>query len=148
MNTSLDSLHPIFIPSEVGFFPLSEGYIALLFLIASFFMSFIAFRVVAFRKNRFKREAIKELKQKSKTLQVRDAFELLKRVALSCDTRENVASLSGVEFLKYFSLETYEVVQKAHNSVYDKSIALSEDEKKEFYKLTVASIKRVEYVRD
>ncbi|MEA1919564.1 MAG: DUF4381 domain-containing protein [Campylobacterota bacterium] len=148
MKSSLDSLHPIYIPPEVGFFPLSEGCIALLFFITSIFVSFMAFRVVAFRKNRFKREAIKELKQKRKKFQERDVFELLKRVALSCDTREKVASLSGEEFLKYFSLETNAVIQKAHNSVYDKNIVLSEDERNELYKLTLASIQRVEYVRD
>ncbi len=148
MKESLDSLHPIFVPPEVGFFPLSDGYLAFGIFLASLFVSFSAFRVLAFRKNRFKREALRELRRKREILKPRDVFELLKRVALSCDKRENVASLSGLAFLKYFSLEEESVVLKAHSSVYDSKITLSDEERKALYKLTVASIKRVEYVRD
>ena len=147
MNSSLDALHPIVIPAEIGFFPLSDGYIALAVFIASLFVSLMAFRVVAFRKNRFKREAIRELKSKRKTLHAREVFELLKRVAISCDKRENVASLSGVAFLEYFSLEEQDVFLKAQDSIYDVRIVLSEAQIKELYRLTLNAIKGVEYVR-
>ena len=148
MKGPLDALHPIYVPPEVGFFPLTDGYLALGVFFASVLVSFVAFRVLAFRKNRFKREALRELKAKRETLQPRDVFELLKRVALSCDERENVASLSGLSFLKYFSLEKQSIALKAHSSVYDSKIILSDKEKEEFYRLSVAAIKRVEYVRD
>ena len=148
MNASLDALHPIFIPVEVGFFPLSDGYITLAIFVASLFVSLMAFRVVAFRKNRFKREAIRELKSKRKTLHAREVFELLKRVALSCDKRENVASLSGVAFLEYFSLQEQEVFVKAQDSIYDERVVLSDSEIKELYHLSLNAIRGVEYVRD
>jgi len=148
MSTSLDALHPIFVPHEVGFFPLSDGYLALGAFFASVFISLVAFRVLAFRKNRFKREALRELKLKRETLKPRDVFELLKRVALSCDRRENVASLSGLAFLNYFTLDKESIALKAHSSVYDSKITLSNEEQKALYKLVVASIKRMKYVRD
>ena len=148
MKTSLDALHPIYVPPEVGFFPLTDGYIALGVFFASLLVSFVAFRIRAFRKNRFKREALRELARKRETLQASDVFELLKRVALSCDYREKVASLSGAAFLKYFDLDKRSVVLKAHRSVYDVKITLSDEERKELYRLAVAAIKRAEYVRD
>jgi len=148
MKASLDALHPIYVPPEVGFFPLTEGYIVLGVFLLSVSISILAFSILAFRKNRFKREALRELKHKRETLQARDVFELLKRVALSCDKRENVASLSGLAFLKYFSLEEERVALKAHASVYDSKIILNDDEKKVLYTLAVGAIKRVAYVRD
>jgi len=148
MTTSLEALHPIYVPPEVGFFPLSDGYVALGVFLASVAVSVAAFRIQAFRKNRFKREALRELRRKRETLGASDAFELLKRVALSCDKRENVASLSGAAFLKYFALDKHPVARKAHRSVYDAKITLSDEERDALYQLVAAAIKRATYVGD
>jgi len=148
MKDSLDNLHPIYIPPDVGFFPLSDGYIAVLILLASVFISMAAFGIVAFRKNRFKREALRELKKMQKDFTPAALFLLLKRVALSADKRQNVAQLSSKALLEYFLLASEAVVLKAQQSVYDKNITLSEDEKNELYSLVKKAMKEVRYVRD
>lgn len=148
MTDSLDALHPIYIPNEVGFFPLSEGYVALLVFLVSVLISFIAFKVLSFRKDRFKREAIKELNKMRKTLQPLEVFELLKRASLSCDNRQYVASLSGKDFLGYLHLENEAIFLKAYDSIYDKNIVLSTQEKNSLYEISKKTIKRMDYVRD
>ena len=148
MNSSLDALHPIFIPEPVGFFPLTDGYLAILVFLVSIAITLLAFAVQAFRRNRFKREALRELKAMRETLSPAPLFELLKRVALSCDERARVASLSAPELLAYFHLKDEELFIKAYDSYYDETLTLDEEDKKSLYRLTRKAIKEVRYVRD
>ncbi len=147
MNTSLDALHPIYIPPEVGFFPLSEGYILLSISILSLLISYSALTIQNYLQNRFKREAKKELKSFKASLSAYKVFELLKRVALSCNKREDIASLSGDDLLKYFNINENELFIKASQSAYDKNIIFTKEEKSKLYDLTLQCINEVKYVR-
>ena len=100
-NTSLDKLHDIYIPPEVGFFPLTEGYIALLVFMCSLFVTFVYLLITRYRANRYKREAIKEL---SVLEDVSTIFSLVKRVLLTSKDRTKVASLSGAALVEMMAM--------------------------------------------
>ena len=125
-NTSLDNLHDIYIPPEVGFFPLTEGYIALLVFVGSLFVTFVYLLITRYRANRYKREAIKEL---SVLEDVSTIFSLVKRVLLTSKDRTKVASLSGAALVEMMAMpKQKEQLLKANNAIYNASLRLDDDE--------------------
>ena len=144
-NTSLDNLHDIYIPPEVGFFPLTEGYVALLVFMGSLFIMFVYLLIARYRANRYKREAMKELH----TLEdVSAIFSLVKRVLLTSRDRTEVASLSGSTLVESMGMpKQKEQLIKASNAIYDPSLALDDDEMIELKKIVNRWIKKQQGVR-
>jgi len=128
MSLSLDNLHNIYIPESVGFFPLTEGYIILIILTGSIFISLSYFLIVKYLRLAYKRQAIKELQTIKSSREIPVLFTLIKRILLSKETREDVASLSGVSLLSFIQLENEPLFVKANSSIYDSNIVLSDDE--------------------
>ena len=94
---SLDKLHDIVVPEAVAWWPLAPGwYVLLLALIIA--VSWTGIRLTQqWNKNRFRREALNELETISPT----DLPSLVKRVCLCIGQREQVASLSGEDWLHF-----------------------------------------------
>lgn len=128
MSLSLDNLHNIYIPESVGFFPLTEGYIILIILTGSIFISLSYFLIVKYLRLAYKRQAIKELQTIKSSREIPVLFTLIKRILLSKEKREDVASLSGVSLLSFIQLENEPLFVKANSSIYDSNIVLSNDE--------------------
>ena len=106
----LDGLVDIVVPEAVSLTPVTLGWklLAGVLILALFLAGMAAYR--RYRRNRYRREALAELKVlsaaaieagpgKVEALQALPA--LLRRVALSADDREAVASLSGGAWLDY-----------------------------------------------
>ena len=144
-NTSLDNLHDIYIPPEVGFFPLTEGYVALLVFIGSLFITFVYLLIARYRANRYKREAVKELH----TLEdVSAIFLLVKRVLLTSRDRTEVASLSGSALIESMGMfKQKEQLLKASNTIYDPSLTLDGYELVGLKKIVKRWIKKQQGVR-
>lgn len=99
---SLSRLHDIITPPPISWWPLAPGWgvvgIALLVLLLWLMWCYVTW----LRRNAYRREALRLLKAlpvHSSSLPQLD--ELLKRVALSAYPREQVASLSGIAWLKF-----------------------------------------------
>ncbi len=95
--TSLDHLHDIIVPDPVPWLPLAPGWYVLMFalLIAT---TWISIRLIQqWQKNRFRREALFELE----TISPSQLPALVKRVTLSIAPREQVACLSGDDWLEF-----------------------------------------------
>ncbi len=137
---SLDNLRDIYIPPELGFFPLSEGYFALLIFTTSILLTLIYLSVARYKANRYKREALKELKTLN---EVSGIFFLIKRVMLTSHPREVVASLSGSALVDVMQiLKHSELLLKANSSIYNPSLELDGDEQIQFKKIIKLWIKR------
>ena len=94
---SLDKLHDIVVPDAVGWWPLAPGwYVIFLGLIIAATWAALRF-IQNWNNNRFRREALLELE----TITPSDLPSLVKRVCLCLCQREQVASLSGEEWLRF-----------------------------------------------
>jgi len=106
----LDALVDIVVPEAVSFSPVTLGWklLAGVLILALFAAGMVAYR--RYRRNRYRREALAELKALSaavshagpgKVEALRAVPVLLRRVALTSDDRAAVASLSGDMWLEY-----------------------------------------------
>ncbi len=106
----LDALADIVVPEAVSFTPVTVGWklLAGLLILALFAAGVAEYR--RYCRNRYRREALAELKVLSKVVTqagagkieaLRTLPALLRRVALSADERATVASLSGAAWLDY-----------------------------------------------
>ncbi len=106
-STNLNNLVDIVMSEPVSIWPLAMGWWFMLALIAIWSTAWVTQCVQRWKQNRYRREAIKLLKQiestsknqKARTLVQLDA--LLKRVALAAYPRARVASLSGQSWIKF-----------------------------------------------
>ncbi len=95
--TSLDNLHDIVVPDPVSWWPLAPGwYVIILGLVIA--ATWISIRFIQqWQSNRFRREALRQLE----TIKPSELPALVKRVALCLWPREQVASLSGDDWLQF-----------------------------------------------
>lgn len=98
----LDQLKDIHLPAEVSPWPLSWTWWLMLLAI----VCLIAAAVFAYRsyqkRTRIKRQALKELMLlQQNSCDLTTLHQLLKRVALSCFPRQEVASLQGADWLLF-----------------------------------------------
>ena len=112
---SLDNLHDIMIAEPVSWFPPAPGWIILLSFIVVLLILFITYRLVLWWSNAYRRAAVKELNQLKVTtsnssndvvnhhLILCKAAEILKRTALVVSSRENVAGLTGNEWIDWLN---------------------------------------------
>jgi hypothetical protein len=95
---SLDRLHDIVEPAVVPWWPPGPGWF-IVFGLAGMLLAIAAWRLIRHHlRNRYRREALKELDGMN---QVADVATLVKRVALLAWPREQVASLTGPDWLAF-----------------------------------------------
>ena len=91
-SADLNKLHDIILPSDVSWWPLAPGWIALS-IIGILAASYYAYRILEKRKrNAYRREAIRQLATAETAAQI---AVILKRTALAIAPREEVAELQG-----------------------------------------------------
>ncbi len=98
----LEQLKDIHLPAEVSPWPLSWAWwlmlLAAVCLIAAGIFAYHSYQ----KRNRIKRQALKELMTlQQNSCDLTALHQLLKRVALSCFPRQEVASLQGADWLKF-----------------------------------------------
>ena len=112
-----DDMHDIVVSDPISWWPLAPGWYVLILVLA---MAVIWFGVTTFKqwkKNSYRREALRELRDISPT----ELPALIKRVALSAWSREEVATLSGDAWLQFLdrSGNTTEFTQGAGKLLLD-----------------------------
>ncbi len=106
---NLQNLHDIISPQPVAWLPPAPGWYALgfsLFLLCSWFA---VQKYLAWKRNHYRREALKELGELEKQLADRAQYqhilrqlpELVKRTAIAAYGRSRVASLTGNDWLVF-----------------------------------------------
>jgi hypothetical protein len=95
----LSKLHDFYQPPPPSWMPQTAGWYALLALFCIFAMWLLARVVTRWLSNRYRREALQQLQSAHAT----QFSALLKRTAMAVWPREDVASLSGEEWLKFLS---------------------------------------------
>lgn len=99
--TSLENLHGIVLPPEVGMFPLAPGWYVVLVLIALVIGQTVYKKAAQWKHNKYRREGLKELErlyiqvQQGEHELLRQLPVLLKSVALAAYPRQEVAQLYG-----------------------------------------------------
>lgn len=99
MKASLEQLHDFYQPPPPSWRPQTVGPYVSLSILAILLIAFAAFFWHRWRRNRYRREAIRELAHTD----VRHISELLKRTALSAWPRTQVAALTGTAWLTFLN---------------------------------------------
>ena len=146
-EASLDNLQDIIVPDAPGFFPLAPGWYVLLLILLTLLLHFSYRSFLAYRQNRYRREALAELPH---TVTVNALLSLAKRVALAAYGREKTATLSGSEWWTF--MESHSDVKIASNlretlekSLYDPAYKGNKETEKEvaaFVKIWIETHKR------
>lgn len=98
---SLDRLHNIAVPPPVSWWPPAPGWYAVAAL-ALVLVSVLVWQLVAWRiRTRYRRAALAELDTLGGNAPVAAVAELVKRTALAAFPREQVASLTGDDWLRF-----------------------------------------------
>ena len=130
MQGNLGNLHDIYIPALIGF-EWTEGYV----LVAIFLLSLLITGLYLFGSyllaTRFRRTALKELKNLKKSEDISGTFELVKRVLLTTNKREVVAALSGEELVAF--MEGEPVVLHLNKTLFQPNAQVSEQERRLFF---------------
>jgi hypothetical protein len=97
---SLQNLNDIVAPPPVSWWPPAPGwYLLAVLLLAA--LAYLGWRWwLSWQRNRYRRAALNELRSIGEQ-RLRDLPALLKRTALACWPREQVAALSGVEWHRF-----------------------------------------------
>jgi len=95
----LSKLHDFYQPPPPSWMPQTAGWYALLVLLCVFAIWLVARAVARWMSNRYRREALRHLQNADAT----QFSALLKCTAMTVWPREDVASLSGQEWLKFLS---------------------------------------------
>lgn len=108
---SLQNLNDIVMPANIGWWPLATGWYFLLGLLLLVFAWSVYRLLQHWLKNRYRREALHELQLLENSIQnstqrdagLRQIPVLLKRTALSAYPREQVASLTGKDWISFLN---------------------------------------------
>ncbi len=107
--TSLQNLHDIAIPAPIPWVPPAPGWYALGFCVLLLLTWFSIKKYLAWQRDRYRREALVTLAQIEKGLTDSAQYqqllpqlpELVKRTAIAAYKRDQVASLSGTDWLAF-----------------------------------------------
>ncbi|WP_417739442.1 DUF4381 domain-containing protein [Rosistilla oblonga] len=98
--TSLDRLHDIVVPPEVPWWPPAPGWYAVMILVAAGVLA-IAYRAWRhWQANRYRRAALQELQSADSAAAI---SEILRRTALTIQTRGEIADLVGDRWATWLS---------------------------------------------
>jgi hypothetical protein len=95
----LSKLHDFYQPPPPSWMPQTAGWYAILALFGVFAIWLFARAIARWMSNRYRREALQQLQNAHAS----QFSALLKRTAMAAWPREDVASLSGEEWLKFLS---------------------------------------------
>lgn len=106
---SLGRLHDIVTPPPVPWWPLAPGWYWIMALVASVMVALLIQDVIHWQRNRYRREALAELKRRQDMLDqpnqrvaaLAALGELLKRTALTVWPRMDVAALNGPQWFAF-----------------------------------------------
>lgn len=145
MNNSLENLHDIYIPASLGF-QWTLGYSLISLFVISVLISSLYFYFSYLLATRFKRTALKELLVLKNKSDIPGIFDLIKRVLLTTNKREEVASLSGENLVSFIKVD--EIALRANHSIYNTEVSLTEQELNSFYVSVYKWIKKQEAIYD
>ena len=96
-EASLDNFHDIIVPDAIGYFPPAPGWYVLGLLALALLFHFAIQTYAKYKKNLYRREALKELESFSEQSQEETVLllSLAKRVAIVAYGRERIAKLSA-----------------------------------------------------
>lgn len=138
IETNEIALAPPIEPESIHMSFNEPGWIALYLLLIILFLVFSYFFWKRYQKNKYKRIAIKSLKDLSieddrSTLR---AMEILKSTAMKSFGREELAALTGIHFLEFLNDKCAcfqpQTVQKISKVFYQKTIVLNQKDKQQF----------------
>ena len=135
MQGSLNDLHDIYVPQAIGF-EWTEGYVLVAIFLLSLLITGLYLFVSYLFATRFKRTALRELTALQKSKDIAGTFELVKRVLLTTNQREDVASLSADTLVGF--MDTEPIVLQLNNTIFKPNAKVSEQE----YHLFFSSIKK------
>ena len=106
---SLENLHDIIAPLPVAWLPPAPGWYALVLSLLLLFSWFSVYKYLAWKRNKYRREALieldkfgKELADSAENQQILSQLpQLVKRTAIAAYGRSRVASLDGVDWLTF-----------------------------------------------
>lgn len=108
---SLERLHDIVLPPPAPWWPLAPAWYVLMVLLGAFAVSLIWILAARWRRNAYRRAGLAELAQIQAHVDEPDAArrlaELVKRVALTIYPREQVASLTGPQWLRFLDASAH-----------------------------------------
>jgi len=95
-DASLDNLHDIIVPESIGFFPMAEGWFALLLVLLALLFHLLWKGWSTYKAKQYRREALAELDNYAVISKENGIamLSLAKRVAFVCYGRKDVAPLS------------------------------------------------------
>jgi len=134
-DASLDNLHDIIVPEAIGFFPMAEGWVALLLVLLSLLFHFVWKGWCTYKAKQYKREALAELQYYAVNSKENGIamLSLAKRVAFVYYGRKDVAPLS--ENIWWDFMERHSKVQLSDafrntlaKLLYDKDYVLNNQE--------------------
>jgi len=135
MQGSLNDLHDIYVPQAIGF-EWTEGYILVAIFLSSLLITALYLLGSYLFATRFKRTALKELTILQKSRDIAGTFELIKRVLLTTNKREVVASLSADTLVSF--MDAAPIVLQLNITIFKPNAKVSEQE----YHLFFSSIKK------
>lgn len=102
-EASLDNLHGIIEPDAIGFFPLTPGWVMVLFLLLALLFHWSVQAYKRYKQSHYRREALKELAayKNNNNEQTIALLSLAKRVGIAAYGRKEVAKLSGNSWWDY-----------------------------------------------
>ncbi len=123
------NFHDIITPDPISMFPVSDGYVVLLLLLAAALFPLSLYAYKYYTRNIYRKEALNEIKQiKSADMppdkELTSTLQLLKRVAIVAYSREEVASLSGKQWWQFLKAKSH-ITPDDHLDAYCESIYLS-----------------------
>jgi hypothetical protein len=120
MKNSLDSFHDVILPEPIGVYPLAEGWYMLAALLFTFVLYFGIKLLRLFLASRYKREALKELKEiqnlENNSIKYKKLLQLLRRTAIITYGREAVSTLDGDNWWDFLN-QKKQFFQKEHQLV-------------------------------
>ena len=148
LDASLDNLNDIITPQAVGYFPPAPGWYIVGLLAFTLLFHFSVLFYSRYKKNLYKREALKELEHLTQQNK-EEAIELLslaKRVAIVAYGREMIAKLSSSAWWDFMEDNSKvkistELRENIQTILYDKSYECSEHNFKEIKSLVHLWIK-------
>ena len=94
-ETSLDRMHDIVTPPDVSLFPLAPGWYFVLFLFGLTIGLYLSRLLKRWTANEYRREALRQLDSSTSPAAI---STILRRTALSTESRTEIAALTGEEW--------------------------------------------------